>query len=103
MFCTSCGRELSEGDKFCPSCGKSTAPQAASAPRRRLYRPMKEKKIAGVCAGFARYLDIDVTLVRIIWLTVALVAGTGIIAYLVAWIAMPAENCCGVPSQAPAS
>lgn len=94
MYCTHCGRQLGEGDRFCPSCGWSTdpnAPSPAARPAQRLSRPMHEKKIAGVCAGFARYLNVDVTLVRIIWLVVALAAGTGFLAYLVAWIAMPAD------------
>jgi phage shock protein PspC (stress-responsive transcriptional regulator) len=60
---------------------------------------MHEKKIAGVCAGFARYLEVDVTLVRIVWLLVALVAGTGFIAYIVGWIAMPKDY--GVSSASP--
>ena len=47
------------------------------------------KKIAGVCAGFARYMGVDVTLVRVVWLVIALTAGVGFIAYIVAWIAMP--------------
>ncbi len=50
------------------------------------------KKIAGVCAGFARYADVDVTLVRIVWLLIALTAGVGVIAYIVAWFAMPRED-----------
>jgi len=52
---------------------------------------MNERKIAGVCAGFAQYLGVDVTVVRIVWLVVALIFGTGFIAYLVAWIAMPKD------------
>jgi phage shock protein PspC (stress-responsive transcriptional regulator) len=35
---------------------------------------------------------VDVTLVRIIWLLVVLFGGTGLVAYVVAWIAMPKEN-----------
>ncbi|MCU0228926.1 MAG: PspC domain-containing protein [Bryobacterales bacterium] len=56
-----------------------------------LSRPLWEKKIGGVCAGFARYLNVDVTLVRIVWLVTALATGIGFIAYLIAWIAMPKE------------
>jgi len=55
-------------------------------------RVREGKKIAGVCAGFARYIGVDVTLVRLVWLIVAFIAGTGFIAYLVAWIAMPKEE-----------
>ena len=58
----------------------------------RLVRIRSEKKIAGVCAGFARYIGMDVTLMRIVWLAVALAAGVGFIAYIVAWIVMPLED-----------
>ena len=59
---------------------------------RRLTRDIDNKKIAGVCAGFARYLDLDVILVRILWLAVALGTGIGFIAYVIAWIIMPRER-----------
>jgi phage shock protein C len=52
---------------------------------------MQDKKIGGVCAGFAVYMDVDVTLVRILWLLTVLFGGAGIIAYIIAWIAMPKE------------
>lgn len=58
----------------------------------RLMRIREGKKIAGVCAGFARYLGVDVTLVRIVWLVTALTAGVGFIAYAIAWIAMPMND-----------
>jgi phage shock protein C len=56
---------------------------------KKLTRSWKDKKIAGVCGGFAEYLDIDSTLVRVIWLMLAFFAGWGLIAYLIAWIVMP--------------
>jgi phage shock protein C len=49
-------------------------------------------KIAGVCACFARYLDVDVTLVRVIWLAAAIMTGVGFLAYLAAWIIMPSDH-----------
>jgi phage shock protein C len=54
---------------------------------------MHEAKIAGVCAGFARYLGMDVTLVRVLWvvLTVFPMPSFGLIAYIVAWIVMPKD------------
>jgi phage shock protein C len=56
-------------------------------------RVRSEKKIAGVCAGFARYLGVDVTLVRIVWLVLTLAgAGVGLTAYIVAWIVMPWDD-----------
>jgi phage shock protein C len=56
-------------------------------------RPRANRKIAGVCAGLAEYFDLDVTLVRVLWLVItffsALVFGT--VGYIVAWIVMPEE------------
>jgi phage shock protein PspC (stress-responsive transcriptional regulator) len=52
---------------------------------------MNAKKIAGVCAGFARYFDCDVTLMRVIWLLLAFGTGIGFVGYVVAWILMPKE------------
>jgi phage shock protein C len=95
MFCTRCGTELDDTDAYCSQCAKPTGlpPRVppGGAPVRRLVRPMREKKIAGVCAGFARYLDADVTLVRVLWLVVSLLTGVGFIVYLIAWIAMPKD------------
>jgi phage shock protein PspC (stress-responsive transcriptional regulator) len=53
---------------------------------------MYDKKIAGVCAGFARYLDMDVTLLRVLWLIIAFTTGVGFVAYVIAWICMPRED-----------
>jgi phage shock protein C len=50
---------------------------------------MNDKKIAGVCSGFAHYFECDVTLMRVIWLILAFGTGLGFIGYVIAWIAMP--------------
>ena len=92
MYCTSCGRELQEASKYCSQCGSPAGPQIPPVARERLVRVRAEKKLAGVCAGFARYLNIDVTLVRIVWLVLTLGAGVGMIAYIVAWIVMPWDD-----------
>lgn len=94
MYCTSCGTELRPGDRFCSCCGARTSlapPPEAGAGRPPLTLDRSRKKIGGVCSGFARYLDADVSLVRILWLIVAFSTGIGFIAYLVAWIVMPAD------------
>src|ERR1700746_526130 len=93
MFCTRCGLQMDEGAAFCSCCGQPTgvAPVLRVTPPPRLSRPMYDKKIAGVCAGFARYFGMDVTLMRVLWLIVALGTGIGFIAYIVAWIAMPRD------------
>jgi phage shock protein C len=60
--------------------------------RKRLVRARAGRKIAGVCAGFAEYFDLDVTLVRVVWLITALIPiGASLIAYLIAWILLPEE------------
>ncbi|RSI13648.1 PspC domain-containing protein [Streptococcus sanguinis] len=56
---------------------------------KRLTRDVKNKKIAGVCAGIANYFDLDPTLVRVIWILLVCAAGTGVLAYLIAWAVMP--------------
>ncbi len=54
-----------------------------------IYRSKTNKKIAGVCAGFAEYFDLDPSLVRIVWLSSILFGGTGIFIYLIAWLIIP--------------
>lgn len=108
MFCTRCGQQTPESAHFCPACGRETKLGQAShaggayAPKR-LFRLTYDKKIAGICAGVARYLNVDVTLVRI--LTVAIVCVTGFvpgaIAYLLAWAIMPVDD--GVSRVTPMS
>ena len=58
---------------------------------KKLMRSRTERKIAGVCGGFAEYFELDVTLVRILWLMMAFIGGWGILGYFIAWIAMPKE------------
>lgn len=56
---------------------------------KKLYRVEDGKMIAGVCAGLAEYFNIDVTLVRLGWILLAIFAGCGILAYIIALIIMP--------------
>ena len=57
--------------------------------RKKVYRDDDNRRIAGVCAGLATYLDIDVVLARVLML-VAFVAGTaGFWIYVICWIAIP--------------
>lgn len=53
------------------------------ATKRYLYRDTENQKIFGVAKGIADYLDVDVTVVRVIWLVLVLCAGTGLLAYLI--------------------
>ena len=92
MFCTHCGVQLRDEDNFCSQCARPTGRGIAAQTGKRLILPREGKKIAGVCAGFARYLEVDVTLVRIFWLAFALCTGVGFIAYLIAWLLTPKEE-----------
>lgn len=96
MFCTQCGTELSSNTNFCSHCGRATASGLAYRSRERLTRYMPDKKIAGVCAGVAKYFDVDVTLVRLLWLVAIFfpIPG-GLIAYALAWMILPKEY--GIP------
>jgi phage shock protein PspC (stress-responsive transcriptional regulator) len=47
--------------------------------------------VAGVCLGFAEYFDLDVALVRVVWLVTAIMTCVGFIPYVIAWIIMPEE------------
>jgi phage shock protein C len=93
MFCTKCGVELKDDDRFCSRCGHITGVGRVEMPPPRLMLDKENNKIAGVCAGFARFWDVDVTLIRVLWLVVAFsTAGCGFLAYVVAWIVMPSDR-----------
>ena len=57
-----------------------------------LRRPTEGRMLAGVAAGIARYLDVDVTAVRIILAVLAIVGGAGVPIYLAAWLLIPDEG-----------
>lgn len=56
---------------------------------KRLHRIPLQGKIAGVCAGLADYFEIDVTLVRILFLIAVFCAFGGLGIYLICWLCMP--------------
>lgn len=56
---------------------------------KKLYRDEYRKKIAGVCAGLAEYLGIDVTVVRIVFVLMAIFHGSGGLIYIILWIVLP--------------
>jgi phage shock protein C len=93
MYCTKCGTEARENDKFCCECGAATGRDPREIRVDRLTRSVQDSKIAGVCAGFARYMNVDVTLVRILWLVLMVwpLPLFGIVSYIVAWIVMPKD------------
>ena len=56
---------------------------------KRLYRSRKDKIIAGVCGGIGEYFKIDPVIIRLLWILLIFAGGSGILAYLVAWIIIP--------------
>ncbi|MBQ6164204.1 MAG: PspC domain-containing protein [Clostridia bacterium] len=56
---------------------------------KKLYRSETDKKIAGVCGGIAEYLNVDSTIVRLIWVLAVLFAGTGVLAYIICALIIP--------------
>lgn len=57
--------------------------------KNRLCKSAYDKKIDGVCGGFAEYFGIDATLVRLGWVLFTLLGGSGILAYIIAMLVMP--------------
>jgi phage shock protein C len=47
--------------------------------------------VAGVCSGLGRYLNIDATIVRLIFVLMLLLGGNGLLVYVILWIVMPSE------------
>ena len=99
MRCTHCSLESDADAAFCRFCGTplgtagSIGSTGGPAPfSRRLLRRPDEGQLAGVCAGIAHYLKIDVTVVRLLWVVLTIVPGAiigGVIAYVAAKLLMP--------------
>ena len=100
MKCSNCGSSLELDSKFCASCGSEIVNNQKSSFARppveyqgpkKLYRSQRERMIAGVCGGIAEYMDLDPTLVRIIFVLITLLGGSGILLYIILLIVIP-EN-----------
>lgn len=90
MYCNACGKAIAEDARFCAYCGTVLGHQPAP---KKLMRPRAGRTIAGVCAGMGHYLDLDVTLVRLIWILITILSGIfpGVVVYAVAWVVIPEE------------
>ncbi len=58
----------------------------------RLMRSRTDVIIGGVCAGLGNYLGLDPILVRIFFVLLAIVGGSGVLVYLILWVIMPRED-----------
>ena len=60
---------------------------------KQLKRSLQNRKICGVCGGIGEYLNLDPTVVRLIWIVLAIASfGTGLIAYIIAAVVMPESD-----------
>jgi phage shock protein PspC (stress-responsive transcriptional regulator) len=62
------------------------------AGQRELSRPVDDRMLAGVASGVARYLSVDVTLVRIVLAVLVFVGGAGVPIYLAGWLLIPEDG-----------
>jgi phage shock protein C len=117
MFCTRCGIQMSNLDRFCSQCGNLAPTQAghtstASAATTvsgpgypasaasfvveqdpPLTRSLRNRKIAGVCGGIGRHFGVDPTIVRILFVAMFFCPILpAIIPYIVCWFVMPLEH-----------
>lgn len=58
---------------------------------RKIYRSRSDQMIAGVCGGLAEWLDLDPSIMRLIFVLLALAVGHGIIIYLILLLVMPIQ------------
>lgn len=92
MTCVKCQLDIEPESSYCRFCGGAVR---STDTGRRFVRLPDDGKVAGVCAGLAAYFDADVTLVRLVWVTLSIIPGVligGLVAYIAAWILTPVAS-----------
>jgi phage shock protein C len=56
---------------------------------RKLYRSKTDRVLAGVCGGLAQYLNLDATLIRVLFVLLTVLGGAGLVLYVAMWIIVP--------------
>ena len=56
---------------------------------RKLYRSKTNRQVAGVCGGLAEYFNLDTTLIRVLFVVLAVLGGSGVVLYIALWIIVP--------------
>ena len=60
-----------------------------STEMKRLFRSRTNRILGGVCGGIGEYMNADPTVIRVIFIIVALAFGTGVLFYIIAWLVIP--------------
>ena len=96
MNCPSCGQVLKTNESFCSDCGAAIKQpkQQSKQPLvgKQLMRSKSDRQVAGVCGGVANYLDMDPSIVRILWILFCLAGGSGVLVYIVMAMLIPEEE-----------
>jgi phage shock protein C len=58
---------------------------------RKLYRSTSNRQLAGVCGGLAEYFNLDPTLIRVLFVILAVLGGSGVVLYIAMWIIVPKQ------------
>lgn len=102
MICPKCGTVNADNARFCGKCGREldvqpeqpAQQQVEQKKSRKFVRCANDKQLGGICSGFAKYIDADVSLVRILTLVSFLISGSFTFwAYILCWIIVPEEEC----------
>lgn len=59
---------------------------------KKLYKSQEDKKLCGVCGGIAEYFDLDSTIIRLAWVLLTVLGGSGLLVYIIAALIMPSKN-----------
>ncbi|MBO7278254.1 MAG: PspC domain-containing protein [Bacteroidales bacterium] len=68
---------------------KYNEPYAGQKINKKLYRDSDNKLVGGVCSGFSCYFDVDVTVLRVLFLAALILGGFGFWIYIVVWFVAP--------------
>ncbi len=60
-------------------------------PTRKLYRSRSDRMLGGVCGGLAQYFNLDATLIRVLFVALTVLGGSGAVVYLAMWVIVPTE------------